>query len=91
MRTILEGREVYVLFLTKHENPFLAQNAKSLAMQENCTVLIVSPYWISGRGLFAARFFCTVRKETENIYLVRRYYLFMLKRKVFGGNERYLY
>lgn len=82
MKKALDGRQVYVLFLSKSRNPFLKQNARAFAALENSAVVVVSPYWISGRGLTKNRFFCTVRQEGADIYLVRRYYFFMLKKHV---------
>ncbi|MBQ9761157.1 MAG: hypothetical protein IJW16_07395 [Clostridia bacterium] len=87
----LEGIQVYVLFLSKRENPFFCANAKSLANDPHCAVIVVSPYWLSGKGISSDHFFCTVRREHERIYLVRRYYFFQLRKRVLGANTAYLY
>lgn len=91
MSAALDGKEIYVLFLSKQENSFLKSNAKSLASMKNRAVIIVSPYWISRKGLTAGHFFSTVRKEYENVYLVRRYYFFKLKKQVLGNRISYLF
>ena len=45
-------------------------------------VLVVSPYPVSPRGLGGKGSFFTARKEAEGIYLVRRHYFFMLRKRV---------
>ena len=87
----LAGKQIYVLFLRDgDENRFQAQNARELATHG--TVLLISPYWISAKGLYPHGFYCTVRREAPNILLVRRYYFFSLRRRVLHGlNTAYLY
>ena len=85
-------KRIYVLFLTESGGTFFKANARSLAARKNTVVLIVSPYWISPRGIAGKGFFCTARRECENVYLVRRYYYFSLKRSVLDKRETaYLY
>lgn len=82
MRTALQEKQIYVLFLPKDDCPFLKANARDLASNPNAAVLVISPYWIVGTGLFEHRFFSTVRKDGGSIYLIRRYYFFSLKKNV---------
>lgn len=81
LRTQVTGKRVYVLFLHTAENAFLWQNAKSLANDGN-TVIVVSPYWISSKGLQKGNFYATFRRESKGIYLIRRYYFFSLRKHV---------
>lgn len=81
LREESEGKQIYVLFMTDRDNPFLSVNTKNLADSGN-TVLIVSPYWISAKGIRRGHFYCTARKEADDVYLVRRYYFFSLKKHV---------
>ncbi len=55
--------------------------AKELAKEGNAAVLI-SPYWISPRGLRGKEFYFTIRMEEQNLYLIRRYYFFSLRKSV---------
>ena len=87
-----EGKRIYVLFLPTHGGDFFKANARALAAQKNTAVIVVSPFWFSSRGLSHKRFYCTVRREYENVYLVRRYYFFSLKRHVLQQhNTAFLY
>ena len=92
MKHLLAGKRVCVLFLSTKENRFLEQNAAMFSHRENTAVIVISPYLISPRGLRTGSFYCTVRPEAENIYLVRRYYYFSLRKHVFGDKDvAYLY
>ncbi len=89
-RRILEEtaqKRIYVLFLPEGESAFFRANARELAAREDAAVVIVSPFWVSSRGIRDGRFFCTARKEGVRIYLVRRYYFFSLKRKVLAQRD----
>ena len=81
MKAALAGKKTYLLFLSRDPSKFLFANAKSLAKDGNAVVL-VSPYWISPKGICKGRFYFTVRKERENLYLIRRYYFFSLRKRV---------
>ena len=87
----LAGKRIYVLFLRDGDaNRFQTQNARELATHG--TVLLISPYWISAKGLYPHGFYCTVRREAPNILLVRKYYFFSLRRHVLKGLDTvYLY
>ena len=91
LRARLEKKHVYVLFPSNLDTPFLHQNVRSLSADPTHAVLLVSPYWISGKGLIQSSFFCTVREEWENVFLIRRYYFFKLKRQVLTSNVAYLF
>lgn len=87
MQERLQEKKVYLLSLSKEENPFFSQNARALARDEKSAVLVLSPYWISGKGIDGNRFYCTVREDGENVYLVRKYYFFTLKKRVLADKE----
>lgn len=90
MEELLADRRIYVLFLTERENPFLTCNAKDLAVTG--AVIVVSPYWLSPKGLCRGKFYSTLRQEYPNVYLVRRYYFFNLRKHVLIHKEvAYLY
>ncbi len=77
-----KNKTIYVLFATTENSSFFIGNAKELASHSNSLVLVVSPFWISPKGLFQKHFYCTARKEADDLYMVRRYYFFHLKKKV---------
>jgi hypothetical protein len=77
---VIEGKGVYVLFMSEEPSAFFAQNVASLA--EKGIVLIVSPHLILSRGIGQGRFYCTARLECKNVYLIRRYYFFHVKKKL---------
>lgn len=81
MRQVLTGKRVHVLFLPRGRADFLRAHARSLA-DAGEAVILVSPYWISSRGLNQKGFYFTLREEAPNLYLIRQYYFFSLKRKV---------
>ena len=64
------------------EGSFFIRNACAMAAEKNVTVIVVTPYLTSGRGLGGHGPFFTARKEAEDLYLVRRHYFFVLRRKV---------
>ena len=81
LRERTSGRQIYVLFLDREHTPFFEGNVRSLA-KGDAVVLIVSPFWLSGKGLRKKGFYSTVRQEEKNVYLLRRYYFFSMKKQV---------
>lgn len=64
------------------EGSFFIRNARAMAAEDNVTVIVVTPYLVSKRGLGGHGKFFTARKEADDLYLVRRHYFFVLRRKV---------
>jgi hypothetical protein len=91
LRKKLADRAVCVCFLSKRENPFLTKNAEDLTKNGRYAIVLLSPYWLSGKGIFKSRFYTTFREELPNVYLVRRYYFFSLKKHVLPKNSTYVY
>jgi len=82
LRDETKERRICVLFLAADTpNVFLFANAQDLA-KRGYTVLLVSPYLLSPRGMKKGHFYCTARAESEHIFLVRRYYFFSLRKHV---------
>ena len=91
MKHLLERKKIYVIFLSTERNAFLWQNAQSLAA-EGHAVIAVSPYLIGTQGMRRRGFYCTVRHESENVFLIRRYYFFSLRKHVLNGlSTTYIY
>lgn len=73
---------------------FFIRNARAMACEDNVAVLIVSPYLFSNRGAGGRGGFFIARKEAEGLYIVRRHYFFVLRRKVLdalGGDVTAVY
>ena len=86
-----QSKRSYVLFLPLQSAPFFSATVKEFAANGD-VVFLVSPYWISPKGVSKGRFYCTARKEAEGIYLVRRYYFFSLRKHVLSQtNAAYVY
>ncbi|MBP3667661.1 MAG: hypothetical protein J6K29_11515 [Clostridia bacterium] len=66
---------------------FFIRSARSMASERGVAVLVVTPYLVSPRGLGGKGFFFTARRETEGLYLVRRHYFFLLRRRVLDALE----
>ena len=77
----LGEKKLFVFFLPRENAAFLTLWAQELS-KEGHGVILVSPYWILPKGLGKRHFYFTVRKEKENLYLIRRYYFFAFRRQV---------
>ncbi len=86
-REELRGKKVYILFSHKKQlekkraSNFFSENVQDLA-SDGSVVFVVSPYFFGKKGLGGRSFYVTARKESTNIYLVRKNYFFMLRRRV---------
>ena len=72
-------RPVWVFFST---GEFGRENALALAESGERVCLIVSPRWISPSGHGTKKFYLNLRTESENCYLVRRYFYLHLRKKL---------
>lgn len=82
---LADSREVCVFFST---GKVTACTARELAAEKERVVLIVSPFWFSGRGTDGARacYYANLRMESERIFLIRRYFFFSARRML--GDRR---
>lgn len=87
----LEGKALRIFIPPRgrslKEGSFFIRNARAIA-QDGVVVLVVSPYPISNRGLGGKGGFFTARKEAEGLYIVRRHYFFMLRKRVLDTLEQ---
>ena len=85
----LSGRRVRVLIPCRggalRSGSFFIRSARAMAAEEGVAVLVVSPYLISRRGLGGTGGFLTARKEGNGVFLLRRHYYFLLRRRVLDG------
>lgn len=88
LRSDLDGRHIRVLFPTRslpfneHAQPFFFASVRAMAAEPNTAVVIVSPHLLSPISPYGRHMFVTARRETEQIYLVRSYYYFTLRRRI---------
>ncbi len=77
----------YILFLNElPPTPYATWNIRDLSARG--TVLLVSPYWLSPKGIFQkGGFYTAARQEEKNIFLLRKYYFFHLRRKIFEDKK----
>lgn len=87
----LSGKRVRVLVPPRGQSPdgssFFARNARAMAA-DGVAVVVVSPYLLSRRGLGGKGGFFTARCEAPGLYLVRRHYFFILRRRVLDAMEQ---
>lgn len=81
MRKILENKEVYIFFSSDpralSQNSFFFKNALDISRQPNCAVLIVTGALFTRRGRFLS-----LKKETDSLFIIRKYYYFSFKKHV---------
>jgi hypothetical protein len=98
LRQALEYRHVRVLVpagkSALRENSFFIRNAQSMAAERGEAVVVISPYLLSPKGLGGKGWYFTARKEADGLFLVRRHYFFLLRRRVLdalGGSVTVMY
>ncbi len=86
MRNELKGRHLRVFFPPRKswwaQDSFFMRQARNMATERGVAVVIVSPYSLSRRGAGKKRFFITANKVDENLYIVRRNYFFIFRKRV---------
>lgn len=81
-----EEKKVILLFLPAKPDAFFRANVMDLASGGR-VVFLVSPYRILPGGLSSRHFYVTARKEYPDVYLIRPYYFFSLKKHVLRVRE----
>ncbi len=64
------------------KNAFFIRNARSMAVEEEVAVVVVSPFLLSTKGFGGRGAYFTARKEGERLFVVRKHYFFFLRRRV---------
>ncbi len=86
MTEALHGRTVYVLFPTRgapfRHGSFWRQSALYFATLPNSAAVVVTPYFLSCRGVLHGRPFVHARADAPHLYVVRRHCFFTLKSKI---------
>lgn len=86
MANALRGKHIRVLIPHDHavlgDGSFLDRCAMEMATHSHSAVIVVSPHLISGKGLGGKGIYFTARQEATNLFVVRKGYYFILKRKV---------
>ena len=85
MRRELTGRRVRVFIapdrLSLDRDSFYIRNLHSMA-EEGVSVILVSPSTFSSKGLGGRGPYFTARREAADLYIVRKHYYFLLRRRV---------
>ncbi len=86
LKQALDGRHLRVFFPPRgaswEPDSFFMRQARAMAAEDGVAVIIVSPYSLSRRGAGKKSFFFTARRDAEHLYVVRRHYFFMLRKRV---------
>ncbi len=86
LRRELEGRHLRVFVPSRGaaltDGSFLERQAHAMTLEGQVAVLIVSPYLVSRRGMGGRGGYFTARKEADNLFMVRRHYFFILRKRV---------
>lgn len=94
MGPILKTQNTLVFFPTRGnelaEGSFFRSHIEEISKRPDSLILIVSPYFWSGKGITGTRFYFLLRKEKENVYMVRKHYYFSLKKAVLNKNPNSL-
>lgn len=87
IRILLPSRAVD---FTPDAQPFFFASARQMATEPKTAVIVVSPYAWSTKGFRGHRMFVTARHEGDGLYLVRKYYYFILRRQVLDTLDPHL-
>ena len=91
MSSLLDKKRIFVFLPIRtdrfEESSFFAGNCLDIASRKNCAVLIVSPYYISKKGIGENNFFFSVREESKNVYIVRKYAFFYLRKRILDRSQ----
>lgn len=91
LRRELEGKRIRILIPTGRKalskGTFFTRNARCMAAEEGVAVIAVSPYLLSTKGLGGKGAYFTARKEGEDLFIVRRHYFFILRRRVLDAMD----
>ncbi len=86
MANVLRGKHIRVLIPYDHtvlgDDSFLDRCAREMATHPHTAVIVISPHFISNKGLGGKGIYFTARQEADNLFVVRKGYYFILKRKV---------
>lgn len=92
----LENKSVFILFPSKGK-PFEKGSRfdKSLDIiprgkEKDTLIITVSPFLISGKGFGGKGYFPVLRKEKENIYILRRNAFFALRKRLQSGRSAHV-
>ena len=90
LRKQLSGRRVYVFFGIPGD--FGVKSIREFAAGENTAVLVISPFWLSAKGLNKRYYYVNIRRESKHLFLVRRYFFFPIRKKLLDPqNTVYVY
>ena len=91
MTKALNGKNVFVFIPSRSDgfdkSRFFRGNCLDLAKGKDRAVLIVSPYYIFKKVIGGKKLFFSVREESKNVYIVRRYAFFYLRKHLLDRSD----
>lgn len=82
----LAGRRIYVCIAARgalEEGSYFRGMVRDLAARDDSAVIVVSPHFWRSHG----RAYVTMRRDSENLYFIRRHYFFSLRRHILHPNS----
>ena len=84
-RSLIQDKKLLVFFPSKNDSfdpeSYLGKTFSTLS-DKNTAIIAVTPYFFSSKGFGGKGGFLTCRHEMKNVYIVRRRYFFIFKRRV---------
>lgn len=82
-----KATKIYVFFPKRTDEfsrgKFWKENILSFTEDPNVSVVVVSPYFFLGKGIYEnGKYYFNFRRESDNLYFVRKHYFFTLRRHV---------
>lgn len=93
MSLAIDGKNIFVFFPRGKDElsgrSFWTSSLLDIASHKDSAVIIVSPFFLSISGLGGKhnRFYTNLRRERDNVFLVRRHYFFSLRKHVLTKNS----
>ena len=88
----IDGKHVRIIIppegITFKNNTFLERSAKAMSQEPDTIVLVVSPHFFSTKGMGGKGIFFTARRESDQLYLIRKSYYFILRRRVLDAHAQ---
>ena len=88
-KELRDKKRIFVFFPERvsqfSADSFFRKNIESLASDEDCAIIIVSPKAVSASGIGKRKLYTTFRREQKNIYLLRKYFYFNFRNDVLSS------
>lgn len=85
---LIKNKDVYILFAPRgrpFEKGSCFMSTVKILSEKKGYVIIVSPYFVSGKGFLYDRFYPVARFESSNICIIRKYAFFALRSRILSA------